>query len=80
MPRSRSTAIQPERPRHRAPPGTEQVSPQPRNLFCLFYQVEITYRHLPQKRTARPIVSSDCRGSTMRLWQPHGCFVLSWRR
>jgi len=41
-------------------------------LFCLFYQVEITYRHLPQKRTAHPIVGCDCRGSTIRLWQPHG--------
>jgi hypothetical protein len=39
---------------------------------CLFYQVEIRYRQLPPKRTARPIAGADMRESTMRLWQPHG--------
>jgi hypothetical protein len=32
--------------------GTEQVSPERNHLFCLFYQVEITYRQLLRKRTA----------------------------
>jgi len=31
------------------------VHPRPRHLFSLFYQVEIRYRHLPQKQPrARP--------------------------
>ena len=48
-----------------------------RHLLCLFYQVEIRYRHLRQKQTVRPIVGSDFRESTMRLWQLRGWSDLS---